>query len=49
MMGNITSYIRFLFMKLTSKTGDRCSTQLAKMSIEPTFVKLTADVVRIIL
>ena len=30
------------------KTGDRCSTQLAKMSIDPKFVELTADVVIII-
>ena len=29
--------------------GDRCSTQLAKMSIDPKFVELTADAVRIIL
>ena len=26
------------------KTGDRCTTQLAKMSIDPKFVQLTADV-----
>ena len=29
------------------KTGDRCTTQLAKMSINPKLVELTADVVRI--
>ena len=29
------------------KTGDRCSTQLAKMNIDPEFVELAADVVRI--
>ena len=31
------------------KTDDRCITQLAKMSIDPEFVELTADVVRIFL
>ena len=30
------------------KTDDRCITQLAKMSIDPKFVDLTADVVRTI-
>ena len=33
-------------MKLDKKTGDRCSTQLAKVTIYPKFVELTADVVR---
>ena len=28
------------------KTGGRCITQRAKMSIDPKFVELTADVVR---
>ena len=37
-------------MKSLLKTNDRCSTQLAKMSIDPEFVELTADdVVGIIL
>ena len=31
------------------KTKDRCSTQLAKMSIDPKFVELTAVVFRIFL
>ena len=31
------------------KTGDRRSTQLTHMSIDPKFVELTTDVVRIIL
>ena len=36
-------------MKLTKNTDDRCSTHLAKMSIDPKFVELTADVVIIFL
>ena len=28
------------------KMGDRCSTQLAKMSIDPKLVELAADIVR---
>ena len=31
------------------KTDGRCVTQLAKMSTEPKFVELTADIVRILL
>ena len=31
------------------KTDDRCGTQLAKMCIDPKFVELTADSVRIII
>ena len=27
------------------KMGDRCSTQLAKMNVDPKFVEFTADVV----
>ena len=30
------------------KTGDRCNKQLAKMNIDPKFVKLTADDVKIV-
>ena len=36
-------------MKQLVKTSDRCSTQLANMTIDPKFVELTADVVAIIL
>ena len=36
-------------MKNLLKTSDGCSTQLAKMNIDPKFVELTADVVEIIL
>ena len=42
----------FLYLVLTHenllKTDDRCITQLAKMSIDPEFVELTAGVVRIL-
>ena len=31
------------------KTSDRCSTQIAKMTIDPEFVELAADVVHIII
>ena len=34
---------------IQKKTSDRGSTQLAKLSVDPKFVELTADVVRIIL
>ena len=34
-------------MKTYPKRGDRCMTQLAKMSIDPKFVVLTADLFRI--
>ena len=35
------------YLCILLKRGDRNSTQLAKMSIDPNFVELTADVVRI--
>ena len=36
-------------MKHLLKTGDRCITQLAKLSIDPKFVELMRDVVRAII
>ena len=43
-------HTRFSLMKVTTKTGiDVSITQLAKTSIDPIFVELTADVVRMII
>ena len=40
---------RLLVTILTKETGGRCITQVAKMSIDPKFVELTSDAVRILL
>ena len=51
MIGNIIQCHLILSFDLRNllKTGDRYSAQLAQMSVDPKFVELTADVVRIIL
>ena len=36
----------FALIISVGQTGGRCTTQLAKMSIDPIFVELTADVLK---